>query len=68
MSRTSGAVKKVASRWRQAALLEFERVFPGAQVLKLETNYRSSRTIVERADAFIRRNQNRQSMRRLRRR
>ena len=44
--------------WPQA-LLEFERVFPGAQVLKLETNYRSTRTIVDRADAFIRRNQNR---------
>ena len=44
--------------WPQA-LLEFEQVFPGAKVLKLETNYRSTRAIVERADAFIRRNQNR---------
>ena len=44
--------------WPQA-LLEFEQVFPGAKVLKLETNYRSTRAIVERADTFIRRNQNR---------
>ena len=44
--------------WPQA-LLEFEEVFPGAKVLKLETNYRSTRTIVEKTDAFIRRNQNR---------
>ena len=44
--------------WPQA-LLEFEQVFPGAKILKLETNYRSTRAIVEKADAFIRRNQNR---------
>ncbi len=44
--------------WLQA-LLEFEQVFPGAKVLKLETNYRSTRAIVEKSDAFIRRNQNR---------
>ena len=44
--------------WPQA-LLEFEQVFPGARVLKLETNYRSTRDIVEKADAFIRRNQSR---------
>lgn len=44
--------------WPQA-LLEFERVWPGARVLLMETNYRSTRTIVERADAFIQRNQDR---------
>ena len=44
--------------WPQA-LLEFEQVFPGAKILKLETNYRSTRAIVEKADAFIRLNQNR---------
>ena len=48
--------------WPQA-LLEFEEVFPGARILKLETNYRSTRAIVERADAFIRRNQNRRPKR-----
>jgi len=44
--------------WPQA-LLEFEQVFPGANVLKLETNYRSTRAIVDRADAFIQRNRSR---------
>lgn len=44
--------------WPQA-LLEFESTYPGAKVLLMETNYRSTRTIVERADAFIQRNQNR---------
>ena len=48
--------------WPQA-LLEFEEVFPGAKVLKLETNYRSARAIVEKADAFIRLNQNRRPKR-----
>ena len=48
--------------WPQA-LLKFEQVFPGAKVLKLETNYRSTRAIVEKADAFIRRNQNRRPKR-----
>ncbi len=48
--------------WPQA-LLEFEQVFPSAKVLKLETNYRSTRAIVEKADAFIRRNQNRRPKR-----
>ena len=44
--------------WPQA-LLEFSQTYPGARVLLLEHNYRSSRSIVERADAFIRRNSNR---------
>ena len=48
--------------WPQA-LLKFEQVFPGAKVLNLETNYRSTRAIVEKADAFIRRNQNRRPKR-----
>lgn len=48
--------------WPQA-LLEFEQVFPGAKVLMLETNYRSTRAIVERADAFIRRNRGRRPKR-----
>jgi len=48
--------------WPQA-LLEFEQVFPGAKVLMLETNYRSTRAIVEKADAFIRRNQSRRPKR-----
>ncbi len=48
--------------WPQA-LLEFEQVFPHAKILKLETNYRSTRTIVERADTFIQRNQSRRPKR-----
>lgn len=44
--------------WPQA-LLEFDKVYPQAKVMLMETNYRSSRTIVERADAFIQRSVNR---------
>ncbi len=44
--------------WPQA-LLEFDQVFPGAQVLRMETNYRSTHAIVDRADAFIQRNESR---------
>ncbi len=44
--------------WPQA-LLEFSQTYPGAKVLLMEHNYRSTRSIVERADAFIRRNKNR---------
>lgn len=38
------------------ALLGFEQTYPGAKVLLMETNYRSTRSIVEKADAFIQRN------------
>ena len=41
--------------WPQA-LLTFEKEWPGARVLLMETNYRSTRSIVERADAFIQHN------------
>ena len=41
--------------WPQA-LLEFDRVWPGAKVLMMETNYRSTKSIVEAADSFIQRN------------
>ncbi len=44
--------------WPQA-LLEFERVWPGARVLMMETNYRSTQAIVEAADSFIQRNESR---------
>ena len=43
------------------ALLDFERTYPGAKVLVMETNYRSTQTIVEHSDAFIRRNQSRRA-------
>ncbi|MDE6590110.1 MAG: ATP-dependent helicase, partial [Oscillospiraceae bacterium] len=41
------------------ALLEFEQTYPGARVLMMETNYRSTKSIVEAADAFIQRNESR---------
>lgn len=44
--------------WPQA-LLEFDKVYPEAKVLMMQTNYRSTRTIAERADRFIQRNQKR---------
>ena len=44
--------------WPQA-LLEFEQTYPGAKVLMMETNYRSTKSIVEAADAFIQRNESR---------
>lgn len=44
--------------WPQA-LLEFEHTWPGARTLLMETNYRSTGTIVARADALIQLNQQR---------
>ncbi len=41
------------------ALLQFERDHPGAQVLYMEENYRSSGEIVRHADALIARNRSR---------
>jgi DNA helicase II / ATP-dependent DNA helicase PcrA len=45
--------------WRGANIqniLNFERDFPGARVVKLEQNYRSSNTVLEASNALIRRN------------
>lgn len=44
--------------WPQA-LLDFQRTWPGAKVMLMETNYRSTKAIVEQADRFIQRNQER---------
>ena len=41
------------------ALTEFESVYPGAKVLYMEQNYRSTEQIVAAADRFIQKNQNR---------
>ena len=41
------------------ALMEFSRVYPDAKVLMLETNYRSTVNIVEKAGSFIKRNKHR---------
>lgn len=41
------------------ALMQFERTYPGARVLLMEENYRSTPEILRTADAFIRRNHDR---------
>ena len=48
--------------WPQA-LTDFETDWPGAQVLYLETNYRSTGAIVAAADGFIRQNTHRHAKR-----
>ncbi|MFT4039475.1 MAG: UvrD-helicase domain-containing protein [Thermomicrobiales bacterium] len=48
--------------WRQADIrniLDFEKDYPDAQQIHLETNYRSTARIVEAADRVIRENENR---------
>lgn len=40
-------------------LLDFSQLYPGARVLKMEENFRSSKSIVDRAAVFIAQNQNR---------
>ncbi len=41
------------------ALLQFEATYPGAQIYKMERNFRSTGTIVRAADSFIRQNEER---------
>jgi DNA helicase-2/ATP-dependent DNA helicase PcrA len=49
-------------KWRGADIrniLDFERDYPGARVVKLEQNYRSTKTIIDCAGAVIRNNTSR---------
>ena len=48
--------------WRGADIrniLEFERDFPGAAILRLEENYRSTQAILDAASGLVQRNENR---------
>jgi DNA helicase II / ATP-dependent DNA helicase PcrA len=48
--------------WRGAEprnILEFDRVFPGAKIVKLEQNYRSTKTVLAAANAVIANNKDR---------
>ena len=53
-------------RWRGAELdniLDFEKSFPGAEVRKLEQNYRSTQTILDAAGALVEQNVKRRGKR-----
>jgi DNA helicase-2/ATP-dependent DNA helicase PcrA len=61
-----GDIDQTIYTWRGATienLLEFDKTYPEAQTIILEHNYRSSKTIVEAANAVIEENKNRKEKR-----
>ena len=57
-----GDVDQTIYTWRGATienLLEFDRTYPTAQTIILERNYRSTKNLVDAANAVIEKNQNR---------
>ncbi len=57
-----GDLDQCVYTWRQAEienLLSFERLFPSVKTIRLEQNYRSTRTIIAAANAIIEKNVNR---------
>ena len=61
-----GDIDQTIYTWRGATidnLLSFESAYPNAKTIILEHNYRSSKTIVEAANAIIEKNRNRKEKR-----
>lgn len=57
-----GDIDQTIYTWRGATienLLEFENTYPAAQTIILEQNYRSTKTLVDAANAVIEKNKNR---------
>jgi len=61
-----GDIDQTIYTWRGATienLLEFDRAYPEAQTIILERNYRSTKNLVEAANAVIEKNKNRKEKR-----
>lgn len=61
-----GDIDQTIYTWRGATienLLEFEKQYPGAETIVLEQNYRSTKNLVDAANAIIEQNKNRKEKR-----